>query len=97
MTAEGRDFQRVEAGQHGVDVRLRHRELSGAQVEKRMAERVDARAVHIRHGSGGAHLEIAANERDADRIARPQRFNDRGGQGLAGARRAAAHAVGAAG
>ena len=38
-----------------------------------MAERVDAVAVDVGDRAGGAELEVAAHQRDADRIARPQR------------------------
>ena len=38
-----------------------------------MTERVDAVAVDVGHGAGGAELEVAAHERDADRIAGSER------------------------
>ena len=38
-----------------------------------MAERVDAIAVDVRHRAGAAELQIAADEHDADRVARLQR------------------------
>ena len=38
-----------------------------------MAERVDAVAVHFGDRAGGAELEVAAHQRDADRVAGPQR------------------------
>ena len=41
-----------------------------------MAERVDAVAVDVRDGAGGAHLEIAADERHADRVPFAQRAGD---------------------
>ena len=67
---EARDLERrIEAWQHREDVRAGHRERRRAEIEERMAERVDARAVDVGDGAGRAHLEIAANQADADRIA----------------------------
>ncbi len=68
-----RDLERGhQAGQRGVDVGAGHREGGGAEVEKRMTEGVDAVAVDVRDRAGGTHLAIAAQERDADRIAGTQ-------------------------
>jgi hypothetical protein len=39
-----------------------------------VAERVDAAAVNFRHRPGGAELEIAGDQRDADGIARTKRL-----------------------
>ena len=63
----------TQARQHGEHVRARHRELRRAQTVERMAERVDAVAVDVGDRAGGAELQVAAHERDADRIAGPQR------------------------
>ena len=69
--AHRRDLERRhQAGQQRVDVGARHRERRRAEIEERMAERIDAIAVHVRHRAGGAHLAVAAEQRDADRIAR---------------------------
>ena len=56
-----------------MDVRARHRELGRAEVEEGMAERVDAVAVDVRDRAGGAHLEIAADQGDANRVAFAER------------------------
>ena len=59
--ARGRQLHRREqARQHGVDVGARHRELGRPEVVHRMAERVDAVAVDVRHGAGAAQLQVAA-------------------------------------
>ncbi len=59
-----------------------------------MAEGVDARSVDVGHRAGRAHLEIAADEADADGIARTQRRGcrrrDRRGMGAGRLRDAAA-------
>src|SRR5690606_18014172 len=72
--AEARELHRaVEARQHRDNVRLGHRQLSGAEVEERMAEGVHAVAVDMRDGSRRAHLEVAPYERHANGIAGAQR------------------------
>jgi hypothetical protein len=52
-----------------VDVCAGHRELRRTKTEERVAECVDFVAVDVRDGAGGAHLEIAADERHTDSIA----------------------------
>ena len=45
----------------------------GPEVVERVAERIDAIAVDVRHGAGGAELEIAGQQSHADRVAGLQR------------------------
>ena len=70
----GEFHRRVEARQHGVHVRARHREAGRPDVVERVAEGQDARAVHVGDGAGGAELEVARDEADADGIAGAERF-----------------------
>ena len=73
--AGARDLRRAQqARQHDVHVGARHRELRRAQAIERMTERVDAIAVDLGDRAGGAELQVAAHQRDADRIARAQRL-----------------------
>ena len=65
----------------------RHRELRRPEVVERMAERVDAIAVDVGHRAGGAELEVAAQQRDADGVARLERRPSRRAPPRAGWRR----------
>ena len=68
--------RRHQAGKHGVDVGAGQRELGRAEIEERMAERVDAIAVDVSNRPGGAHLEVAADQRHADGVPLAQRAVD---------------------
>ena len=55
-----------------MNVGAGRRELRRAEAVERMAEGIDAIAVDFGDGAGRAQLEVAAHQRDADRIAGPQ-------------------------
>ena len=76
----GQLLRDVQARQQGLDPGPRHRELGRAEVEERMAERVDAPAVDVGDRAGGAEGQVAADQADADRVA----WRQRGGDGGAG-------------
>ena len=59
--------RRGHARQQRVDVRLRHRKRDRPEVEERMAERVNLVADHFRDRARRAHVEVAADDVDADR------------------------------
>ncbi len=68
--AKRRDFhRRGHAGQQRMHVRLGHREGDGTEVKERMAKCVNPVANHFGDGSGRAHVEIAADDVDANRRA----------------------------
>ena len=72
--AEARDLaRRHQARQHDVDIGLRQRKLGRAEVVHRVAEAVDPVAVDVGDGAGGAEHEVAGQQRDAHRVAGPQR------------------------
>ena len=64
--------ERLQARQHDVHVGARQRELRRAEAVERMAEGIHAIAVDVGDRAGRAELEVAAHQRDADRIARAQ-------------------------
>ncbi len=69
--------RRVQARKNCIDVGAGHRKFGRPEVVHRVAERVDAIAVDVRHGPGTAKLQIAADQHDADRVARLQRTVER--------------------
>ena len=63
--------------QHRDDVGPRHRERGRPEVVERMAEGVDAVAVHLGDRAGGAEREVARQQRHADGVAGRQRGRPR--------------------
>ena len=69
------DFHRVgQAWQQRVHVGTRHRKLRRAEAVERMTEGVNAAALDVCNRAGRADLEIAAHERNANRITRAKRL-----------------------